>query len=415
MLVLLCPIASGADQKLEFGQPSAGAMHHLILGFNVGFLDHVDNYAPALRRIKKDGFSHVRVYFPWTKKSNSNEQIIAQIKKIVDLGFAPLLGLSDFPYELKTDDKKNARWRRTLNPRQENVVSRREKYINLYPPEDLNLYAGKLDGLIATAVRAFGEKKLENWRFEIGNEPNAPVFFWGGFPEFKQVLDISLNTIHRANPAFVVGGCGFTTRILTEANRNQNYLSLIDDMAVDSRVDFISFHIYENVFAGESDLAQRMGVFIGNLHGKDVVISEWNVEVEPRKAAVILESPDFMNHLIYMVYNCYVDRVSALYVHKLMDNPAAEGSQLGLIGADGTPKASYNYFLEIKNVVDAGFYAERRDGAVILRGGNSLVVMAENRLNLDLSGMKIIDGSVEVNGPVVAMEPGTWLVASWGK
>jgi|GEM_PF-3790262 len=415
ILILWCPLVLGAsgqpDETAISLKSAAGQIRQLNLGFNVGFLEHLDNYAPALARMEKDGFSNVRVYYPWTRTINGEKQIVAQLRKIVDSGFTPLLGVSDFPYGIKTDETKKAQWMDNLNPRQRDVISRRQKFMNLFPPEDMNLYAERLDMLLSTLGEAFGNKALKKWFFEVGNEPNSPIFFWGNFSEFSEMLDVSLDVFQKKDPSLAVGGCGFTAKILTEKNRNQNYLNLIDNMAGDGRVDFISFHVYENVFSSDLEMAQQMEKFVKNLGDKKAIVSEWNVDVEPKRAAAVLDSPDFMNHLIKMVYNCYLNNVSYIYVHKLMDNPREGKQQLGLLSADGRPKAGYGYYKTMKDLLKAGFYGERRDGALILYGQNSVAVLAEHRIIFDLAGRKVVESSFPVTGPRVAMEPGMWLIA----
>ncbi len=406
----------GQLSSVRISPPGSLPSQLLHLGFNLGFLQHVDFEKKALRQIRSDGFTDVRFYELWTRKRKDPvRDVVADIDKVVADGFVPLVCLSNFPVGFPTNEQKKSRWLKGLGEGQRKKISTQEAFVNRFPPLDAEgEYSQLVNKLLGALSSRYGKANLRQWLFEIGNEPDAALFFWGSPGEFPTVFKSAFDAIKSQDSGFRVGGSGFTTGLLKPDLHDKPYYPFAQGLAQDPRVDFVSFHLYEN-YVDVDNLPSAFGSYDFNPPGKLRVISEWNVDVAPAKANVVINSPAFMSHLIKVVYECYVSNVSYLYVHKLMDNPQQKNSQLGLFSGNGTPKAGYGYFRMIKDVVKDGYYGEKRGGAIILSGRNSIAVLAERHLDLDLTGMNVVESSFSAAGSMVTMESGSWLIAVRGK
>jgi hypothetical protein len=384
----------------------------LILGFNVGFLQNIDGIAVALPQIRKDGFTHIRVYYPWSKKLDSNKKIVTHMEKLVNNGLVPLLGVAGHPLGLKTDERKKSAWKADLSDRQRSVISGREDLLNLYPPSDLKQYSQQLGSMITEMEKSFGKDRIRNWTFEIGNEPNAQVFFWGNVDDFGNVFKTTGDTLKQLDTANRVGCCGFAARILTDPGKHKKYLEFLEGIKDNSKVDFISFHIYENVFSGNDELRQKVKDFVNRYGSRhNMYVTEWNVDVDTRAASAIIDSPAFMKHLINIVKTCYDNRIDRLYIHKLMDNPAQDEEQLGLFSSDGKAKQGYRYYRLMNEIVRDGFTSGSAQGAVFVRNDKYVAILAEKgEVVFDFPGYTVLEASQPLSGTSVRLRPGMWVV-----
>ncbi len=396
---------------VNIAQSPALPIKNMQFGFNVGFLQQVNFEGEALRQISSDGFRRVRFYYPWTaKRKDQVNDVIADIDLLVGLGFDPMFTISGMPKDLPTDEVKKRQWMARLPKQKQQIISKRESFFNASPPESIDQYRGFLDQFIAALEKKYGSEELKKWVFEIGNEPDAPLFFWGDIADFRNIFDASLSAIKTHDMRYYTGGSGFTSRLIAGREGRSDYYGFAREMGNRKDVDFVSFHVYDARFEGFGSIENSVLNFCKDLKN-DKIISEWNVDSE-KKAAQFINSPEFMEHLINIVYISYKGNVKQLYAHKLMDNPKREEEQLGLFDEHGQPKLAYKYYLMMKRAIENGFIAYEQDGAVIVRNSENVFVAArKGDVQVDMTGYSVVEGSVPAGGNVLNLAAGNWVAA----
>jgi xylan 1,4-beta-xylosidase len=113
-----------------------------------------------------------------------------------------------------------------------------------YPPKDFAKWAELVYRWTRHCVERYGRKEVEQWYWEVWNEPN--IGYWRGTPEeFHKLHDVAIAAVRRALPTARVGGPdtagsgGQFMRDFLEHNlRGVNYAT----GKKGSPLDFISFH-----------------------------------------------------------------------------------------------------------------------------------------------------------------------------
>jgi xylan 1,4-beta-xylosidase len=113
-----------------------------------------------------------------------------------------------------------------------------------YPPRDYQRWSELVFQWTKHCLEKYGRAELENWYWEVWNEPN--IGYWRGTPEeFLKLHDYAIAAVRRALPNARVGGAdtagsggAFTRRFLEHCLRGTNYVS----GQVGTPLDFISFH-----------------------------------------------------------------------------------------------------------------------------------------------------------------------------
>lgn len=146
------------------------------------------------------------------------------LKRILDGGIAtgmtPFLEFSFMPSCLARDPKQTITHYRGITS----------------PPKDFQEWGKLVTAVTNFLIESYGAKTLENWRFEIWNEPNIP--FWRGTKEeyFKLYRHAAI-AIKDVHPKLLVGGPA-TAR----GEWVSDFLKYCEDTK--TPVDFLSTHIY---------------------------------------------------------------------------------------------------------------------------------------------------------------------------
>ncbi|HWI57798.1 MAG TPA: beta-xylosidase, partial [Bacillota bacterium] len=114
-----------------------------------------------------------------------------------------------------------------------------------YPPKDYAKWGELCHQWAKHCVERYGQAEVEQWRWEVWNEPN--IFYWKGTPEeYHKLYDYAVDGVRRALPTASVGGphtAGgpggrFLHNFLEHCVRGTNHVT----GKVGSPLDFIAFH-----------------------------------------------------------------------------------------------------------------------------------------------------------------------------
>ncbi len=108
------------------------------------------------------------------------------------------------------------------------------------PPKDWDRWAGLVRDLVRQLIGRYGQAEvLDNWSFEVWNEPNLDVF-WSGTPEeYFRLYDMTAAAVRSVHPGLRIGGPASAASGWIE-----EFLSHLD--ASGAPLDFLSTHTYGN-------------------------------------------------------------------------------------------------------------------------------------------------------------------------
>jgi xylan 1,4-beta-xylosidase len=114
-----------------------------------------------------------------------------------------------------------------------------------YPPNDYNKWAELVFQWVRHCVERYGKAEVEQWYWQVWNEPNLS-FYWRGTPEeFLKLHDYAIDAVRRALPTARVGGCdvagsggAFFDSFLRHVTSETNFAT----GKVGTPTDFLSFH-----------------------------------------------------------------------------------------------------------------------------------------------------------------------------
>ncbi len=109
-----------------------------------------------------------------------------------------------------------------------------------YPPNDYEKWSALVYELVRHAVARYGQASVEQWYWEVWNEPD--IAYWHGTPEeYDKLYDVTAAAVKRALPAANVGGPASTGPSGAKAGAFLRQF-LEHCQKVGSPLDFISFH-----------------------------------------------------------------------------------------------------------------------------------------------------------------------------
>lgn len=388
----------------------ADSVQRLEISFGIGYLALIGRYDTALSRIAADGFRVIRVYEPFTHRlSPEYSDVVEDLKHLTARGLTPYLSLSNFPYSLEPGPGSPQQRDDSLpRGRRATVLS----YSNRFPPRNLAAYGRMVGGMTAALERAFGRNAVESWYFEIGNEPDAPLYFWGNAADFEQVYRTATDAILGSDSSLDVGGAAYTSGLVADPALHPAFAGASRDLARLPGTRFFSFHLYDNQFSGAAPNARRVLDFVpAHL---PLVVSEWNVSSVPNhRVSQILDSGAFVPYLIGIVQLCHQVGVRLLLLHKLMDDPPATRDQLGIFRADGTPKQAYTYIRFMNRLTSAGYTVSDMSGLVEIRSARRMAVLARTGDHrLDMAGWNVDAASRGFERQTRRLPEGGWVLLS---
>jgi xylan 1,4-beta-xylosidase len=112
------------------------------------------------------------------------------------------------------------------------------------PPKDLNEWKNLMQTFVTHLYQRYG-KQIENWYFEVWNEPNITNYWLGSFEDYCQLYDYSVEAIKSVNSNLKIGGPAtnhsgqdFFNQFLQHITSGVNYAN----QQIGTQIDFISFH-----------------------------------------------------------------------------------------------------------------------------------------------------------------------------
>jgi len=114
-----------------------------------------------------------------------------------------------------------------------------------YPPKDYAKWGELVYQWTKHCVERYGKAEVEQWYFEVWNEPNLPVYWRGTQEEFNKLHDYAMDAVRRALPTARVGGPdvagtggAFMDAFLAHVARGKNHVT----GQTGTPTDFVSFH-----------------------------------------------------------------------------------------------------------------------------------------------------------------------------
>jgi len=362
--------APAAGRAARFEPQDSAGRKRVEIGFGIGPLRQARRVTPALERVAADGFRVIRAYELFRPKDGSSFAPVTDNLRFLDsLGFVPYLDISDFPFGLAPTPRQIAAGHYAFPAAKRAGVFR---YSNLYPPTAAQ-YDSVLAALLSALDSAFGRPKMRRWWFEIGNEPDAPHFFWGEPAAFDTLLSTAFDRFHSFDRELRVGGAAFTAGLVSDnAAKSEPYTALARRLAASSG-SFVSFHVYAGSFPNDAAIGPAIHKLLGDGQSATRVVSEWNLNTKPNPDVnAALNSEGIMPYLIDALAMAYEANIRLLLIHKLMDEPP--NVQLGLFSGTGQPKGGYASVVQVARFAREG-YTLVADGDAIRLVGQRLTMI----------------------------------------
>jgi xylan 1,4-beta-xylosidase len=163
---------------------------------------------------------------------------------ITGAGFRPLVELGFMPRDLVPTDVAQSDWFRDVG-----LESYENDGLWKFPPKDYNRWADLVCEFVKHCVERYGREAVEQWYFEVWNEPDLPNYWRGTLEDYCRLYDHAVAGAACALPTVRIGGPA-TTGPGTDSARK--FLRGFLDHCVagnnaatggrGTRLNFISFH-----------------------------------------------------------------------------------------------------------------------------------------------------------------------------
>ncbi|CAF4118620.1 unnamed protein product, partial [Rotaria sordida] len=112
------------------------------------------------------------------------------------------------------------------------------------PPKDYKKWQQLIEIFTNHLYERYGER-VQNWYFEVWNEPNLTNYWLGSIEDYFKLYDYSVEAIKHVNKSFKIGGPAtsdvgmeFLRQFLKHVTSGKNYVT----NEIGTQIDFISFH-----------------------------------------------------------------------------------------------------------------------------------------------------------------------------
>lgn len=392
--VLCCFAANAQNSEVLIVNPAAPShpfphFWERMFGSGRAALTLRDDYRRDLRAVKSiTGFDYVRFHAIFqddvglynedeTGAPIWNFSYVDQIYDgLLANGVRPFVELSFMPNTLADGPPADFFWYR-LNPS---------------PPKDYERWGKMIDAFVRHLLARYGAPEVEQWYFEVWNEPNLP--FWTGKPAeetYYKLYDLTSRIIRQADPKLRVGGPS-----TAQAAWVDRFIAHCLKAGVP--FDFVSTHIYGNedpkdVFGAEGprDVENMVPRALQKVHDQvahsgapqtPIIISEFNAlylnqsDVEdsafmgPWMANTIRECDGLILMMSYWTFSDVFEEQG------IVKTPFYGG--FGLIAERGIPKASFRAFELLHQLGDRRFDSDAKDALVTRRPDGTLAIALWN-------------------------------------
>jgi xylan 1,4-beta-xylosidase len=256
------------------------------------------------------------------------------------------------------------------------------------PPKDPARWVALITAFVNHLIERYGQSEVENWYFEVWNEPN--IDFWNGVPKeqtYYALYDTTVRAIKAINPQIRVGG---------PATAQAAWVDRFIAHCLQNRVpfDFVSSHIYgneksEDIFSKHLNISQRdmVGLAVRKVYDQvkasaapntPIIWSEYNATymnrpsntdsafMGPWLANNIRECDGLASMMSYWTFSDVFEEQGVI------QTPFYGG--FGLIAEREIPKAAFRAFELLHQLGDQrlpstsenALITERNDGTVVL-------------------------------------------------
>ena len=173
-----------------------------------------------------------RPVYDWTIVDRIFDTYLARgVRPYAEIGFMPqALSIKPIPYQHE--------WRPGLKY---DLISTGWAY----PPKDYSRWAELVYQWVKHCVERYGRAEVEQWYWEVWNEPNGPAYWHATPEEFYKLHDYAIEAVRRALPTARVGGPdvagsggAFMDGFLKHVVRGTNYAT----GKTGTFTDFLAFH-----------------------------------------------------------------------------------------------------------------------------------------------------------------------------
>ena len=228
-----------------------GEFRHLWLGSDVGWMDRVvtPTQINAMREAKQAGFSHIRlhdcIFNPRIYAEDADgkpvyrwETFDERIQTVLDTGMLPIVVLETMPPEI-AGRRGPKGWTNAFPPKG------REGYLKWQRLcRDLVAHCKERWPEDSDDIATWG-RGVEDWYFEVWNEPDAKAYFDGTLEDYLRIYDHAVAGAVAAEPTIRIGGpggadTGWIEPFLQHCAAGRNDAT----GETGCRADFVSWHIY---------------------------------------------------------------------------------------------------------------------------------------------------------------------------
>jgi xylan 1,4-beta-xylosidase len=246
--------------------------------------------------------------------------------------------------------------------------------------------------LVQHWVDRYGLEAMNEWLFEVWNEPNLTAFWTGTRDDYLRLYDATARAIKRVAPSLRVGGPATADNAWIET-----FVAHCETRAVP--VDFVSTHHYPTDAFGlpgddtitqlaksrRSALRDEAEVARGKARGKPLYYTEWSTSSnpfdplhdQPYAAAFIaktaLEASGIVQGYSYWTF-------SDIFEENYFSSEPFHGG-FGLMNVDGVPKPAYRAYELLHRLGDRIFHVEGVHPTVdawVTRRGEEVTVLLTN-------------------------------------
>ena len=308
------------------------------------------DYQAHVRRARLElGFQHVRFHGllsddmgtlvqPGTEKIYSFFNVHRVWDALLDAGIRPFVELSFMPTAIASGRATVFRYRG-----------------NVTPPRDWDEWSELIGRLVSSAVARYGAAEVEQWFFEVWNEPNLRAFWRGTRAQYFRLYREAARAIKRVEPALHVGGPataqnGWLEQFLDDCQRTRTPVDFVSThhyptdrvLHVDGGTEAQLAAMQRDILREEAQDARRCA---GNL---PLFYTEWNTSAdcrdpshdEPYAAAFIIRTVLQANGLVD-AYSFWT--FSDIFEERYFPSIPFHGG-FGLLTLHGVAKPSYRAF-----------------------------------------------------------------------
>ena len=163
---------------------------------------------------------------------------------IAAVGFRPVIELGFLPRDLVPTAVHAADWARDVGHETYEAEG-----LWKHPPRDYGRWEELCARFVDHVVGRFGRETVEQWHFEVWNEPNIPNYWKGTFEDYCRLYDHAAAGVTRALPTARIGGpalarpadpaaTAFLRQFLAHCVSGRNWAT----GGSGTRLDFVSFH-----------------------------------------------------------------------------------------------------------------------------------------------------------------------------